>query len=59
MRTRLQRWSLLVGLAVMVLGASAGAQSGCANGAPCVALGSDYLQTQPGTFLTSVQESEL
>ena len=50
MLTRVQKWSLLVGLAVMVLGASASAQSGCANGAPCVALGSDYLQTQPGTF---------
>jgi len=50
MLTRVPKWSLLVGLAVMVLGASASAQSGCANGAPCVALGSDYLQTQPGTF---------
>jgi len=49
MLTRLQRWSLLVGLTVMVLGASASAQNGCANGAPCVALGSDYLQTQPGS----------
>lgn len=49
MLTRLQKWSLLVGLAVMVLGASASAQRGCANGAPCVALGSDYLQTQPGS----------
>jgi len=50
MLTRVTKWSLLVGLTVMVLGASASAQSGCANGAPCVALGSDYLQTQPGTF---------
>ena len=49
MLTRLAKWSLLVGLAVMVLGASASAQSGCANGAPCVALGTDYLQTQPGS----------
>ena len=49
MLTRVTKWSLLVGLAAMVLGASASAQNGCANGAPCVALGSDYLQTQPGS----------
>jgi len=49
MITRLQRWSLLVGLAVLALGASASAQQGCANGGPCVALGTDYLQTQPGS----------
>ena len=49
MHTRFQRWSLLVGLVVMVLGASASAQRGCADGGPCVALGTDYLQTQPGS----------
>lgn len=49
MLTRITRGILLVGLAVMALGASVAAQGPCANGASCVALGSDYFQTLMGT----------